>query len=224
MILLLLATAHAGSWGGLRNTAETLEPGEVVLRPPTARSAAALSSTTELFLTPFDGVVGGPRVGVEQALVTDGPVTWSLAPSIAEKWSLGRTDVRVESLVSGARGSDRVTLVTAVDLNFLRTTVLAEEKSREWSLDRVHVPVSLVYDHSLRDTVLRASGVVGVVDEGRTFTWGSLVGSWIHRWGGLHVELGAGLFVGQPSEHIFLGTYERTIVSAYPKVDLWWQF
>lgn len=224
MILLLLATAHAGSWAGLRNTAETLEPGEFLLRPPTGRSAAAITSTTEIFLTPFDGVVGGPRVGVEQVLVTSGPVTWSLAPSIAEKWSLGRTDVRVESFVSAACESDRVTLVTAVDLNFLRTTVLAEEKSREWSLDRVHVPVSLVYDHTMGDTVLRAAGVLGVYDEGRTFTWGSLAGAWIHRWGGFHLEAGAGLFVGKPSEHTFLGTYERTIVSGYPKVDLWWQF
>ena len=89
------------------------------------------------------------------------------------------------------RGSDRVTLVTAVDLNFLRTTVLAEEATREWSLDRVHVPVGLVYDHSLKDTVLRASGVLGVYDEGRAFTWGSLAASWFRRWGGLHVGCGA---------------------------------
>ncbi|MCB9780198.1 MAG: hypothetical protein H6742_16645 [Alphaproteobacteria bacterium] len=227
MILLCLwlwtMAAHAGSWAGMRNTADTLDPGEVVLRLPTGRSAVGLSPSTEVFLTPFDVVMGGTRLGVEQVVVERGAVAWSLSPSIAEKWSLGRTGLRLESVVTGTRGRTSASIVVAGDVNLLRQTTLGETASQRWTVDRVHVPVAVIVDHAWRDSVVRGTARVGLLDEGRAMTWGTVVGSFLHRFGGLHFEVGAGLFVGRPSEHTFLGTYEHLLVAPYPKLDLWWQ-
>lgn len=223
MLLLLLATAQAGTWGGLRHTADTLAPGEAVIRLPTGRSAVAAGPSTEVFLTPFDLTVGGTRVGLEQGLGRWGPLSWSVAPSVAEKWSLGRTALRLESFLSWEQGADRLTLLVAPDLNLMRRTTLADEATARWSLDRTHVPVSLVFDHTWTDTVVRVAGKLGVYDEGEALSHGTLAASWIHRHGGLHVELGAGVLVGRPSEQTFLGTYDYLLVMAYPRLDLWWQ-
>jgi len=222
-LLLLVSAAWADSWGGLRQTAEILEPREFVVRLPTGRSALGVGPSTEVFLTPFDMIVGGPRLGVEQAVGQWGPLSWSLAPSLAQKLSLRRTGLRLESFLSIEQGADRLSLVVAPDLNLMRRVTLSEEASSAWSLDRTHLPVSLVYDHQWTDTIVRVAGKVGVIDEDRAFSHGTLSASWIQRLGRLHVELGAGVLVGRPSEQTFLGTYERLLVTAYPRLDLWWQ-
>ena len=98
------------------------------------------------------------------------------------------------------------------------------QRTRELSWARTNLPVGLTYDHRWDKDVLRVASRLWVVDEEQTFTYGVGAMSWVHRWGKLHTEVGAGLLVGRPTEHEFLGRYLEVLVLGYPKVDLWMQF
>ena len=211
------------SWAGLRGTAETLDAGEAVVRLPTGRTSLGVTDRTELWLTPFDLLVGGTRVGIERRMLDVGDLSWSLTPSAAEQWTLQKTALQLDSTVSWTRGRHRVNLTGSVDLRLMRRAQLGEDVVHDWSVDRLMAPLTLAYDHTRGDTVLRGQLMVPVWDEGETANFGVLSGAVIHRFGRFHLDAGAGLLVGRPSEHLFLGTYEHLLVAAYPKVDLWLQ-
>ena len=120
-------------------------------------------------------------------------------------------------------GAGLLSLEVAPEGSLRRRTTLGEERQREVSFDRAHLPLALRYDHAWDASVLRLGVRLGVLDEGRSLTHSSVFASWVHSWGAVHTELGVGLFAGRPSEHTFLGTYKRTLVSAWPRLDLWWQ-
>jgi len=226
-VLILLTTALTAparadpSWAGLRGTAETLDAGEAVIRLPTGRSSLGVSDRAEVWVVPFELVLGGTRVGLERQLIDGDGLSWSVSPSVAEKWSLYKTSLQLASALSWERSVHRVNLLAAAELRLLRQASFAEEVTHTLSVDRVHVPLTVSYDHTRGDTVLRAQLMAPLLDEGEPLTFGVLSGAVIHRFGRFHLDAGAGLLVGRPSEHLFLGTYEHLLVAAYPRVDLW---
>lgn len=224
MILVLTSIAVAApDSGGLRDTAGTLDAGEVVVRLPTGRSAVGVGSRTEVWVTPVDAGLGGTRVGLEQTLLDRGPVVWSVTPSVGQKWSWGRTSLRLGTTLSTTWASSRLNLTVAPELGLLRETTLDATRSRDVALSRVHLPVEIAYDRLFSRATVRGAVRVWALDEGEALTYGVGTLSWIHQWGKVFTELGAGLLVGRPSEHHFLGRYQTTLVLPYPRVDLWLQ-
>ncbi|MEN0062158.1 MAG: hypothetical protein AAGA48_08385 [Myxococcota bacterium] len=224
MIALTTLALAAPSSSGLRDTAGTLEAGEVVVRLPTGRSAVGLTSTTEAWVTPFDVGLGGTRIGLEQTLVERRAVGWSVTPSIGQKWSLGRTSLRLSSTLSLTQPSSRINLTVAPELGILRETILDQTSSQRLELSRFHLPVEVAYDHLWDRALVRGAVRVWTLDEGEPLTYGTATASWIHQWGRLFTEVGAGLLIGRPSEHHFLGRYQTTLVLGFPRVDMWLQF
>lgn len=219
MIALLWAAA-ALAWSGLSGTADTVDRGDVVLRPPTGRSGVGVGPTTEVFAVPFDLTLLGTRAGVEQALL-DGPVTWSVSPSLGASWSLARASFRVDTHLSVDAGRERFHASVGADLRTLRQARLSDQRSHAVSVQRLHVPIGVSWDHAWTDTIVRTEVRVSLLDAGRPLTHGVASAQWIHRWGRFHLALGAGVLVGRPSEQVFLGRYLHTLVFPYPRVDLW---
>lgn len=220
-MLLLLSALAAGSSGGLPGTADTLSPGEVVLRVPTGTSAVGLTEESELWVVPYELWTGGTRLGVEYTVLSRDAVSLSLSPSVSEKWTLRRTALRLEGHLSVAGDRRRLTLSAAPQLRLMRQEQLSETLEHDLSIDRLHVPVTLTADATLGDSLLRARLTVAALDEGVPMTYGVLAGGLIRRLGRLHLDVGAGVLVGRPSEQVFLGTYHHRLVAAYPRMDLW---
>lgn len=227
--LLLTAVAAAsslGPWGGLRDTAGTGEAGDVVLRLPVADSSWSLTDRTELQLRPFELPIWGPRVAVEHVVLDDSGWTVSLRPALGLSRGLLSTRGEVLAAWTGARHRLGGTLQT--DVRLLRQTVLGTERTHEWSLQRVDVPLVLLWDWLPRgpdgDGMLRTRLRTLVHDEGEVFSYATLVESWTHRLGRrdrVFLEAGVAVLAGRPSEHVFLGRYETPLVLAYPRLDLW---
>ncbi|MEM6927949.1 MAG: hypothetical protein AAF602_13545 [Myxococcota bacterium] len=215
--------AAAPDPSGLRDTATTLGAGEVVVRLPTGRSAVGLGERTEVWVTPIDAGLGGTRIGMEQRLLDRGAVAWSVTPSVGQKWSGGRTSVRLATTVSTTWRQSRVNLTVAPELGWLREVALGEARSSTFGPSRLHVPVEVAYDHLFERAIVRGTVRAWTLDEGEPLTYGVTTLSWIHQWGRVFTELGAGLLVGRPSEHHFLGRYQTTLVVPYPRLDLWLQ-
>ena len=223
-LLLATAVALAPTSGALRNTAATLDSGEVVLRIPTAPSAVGLTSKTEVWVVPVDLLIGGPRLGVEQQLCNTEAFSLSVAPSIGQKLSMGRTSFKVNGVASYKWGPNRVNAVVAPELRLLRTLTLGEALSDELRFDRLHVSTRLAWDHDWKSGTTRLQTSVMVYDETEWATFATVGGQYIHRFGVAHLAGGVSLLVGQPTEHVFLGNYEHTLVSLYPTLDMWFQF
>ena len=210
------------SWAGLRDTADTLPDGEWAVRLPTGRTALGVRDGTEVWVQPIGMGFAGSRLGLEQAVLSRGDWRWSLAPSVGTTWSLREGGVELRSSLSATAGAHRLNLTAAVRGRVLRQVRLDDTRSRALSADRLLVPVALTHDQRLGESLWRTRLMVAVVDEGEALTYGTLSSSWGHAFGRLHAEVGAGVLVGQPSEHVFLGHYHRTLVAAYPTLDLWW--
>lgn len=229
LIVMLGSTtsAWADDWRGLRNTAGTLEQLEVVLRLPTGPSAIGVGPSTELTVTPMDisdlSAIG-TRLGAKQDLFQSDRFTWSVAPSLLQSWSLGRNELRLQSLHSLTMSRHRLHLDLGLELGVLRRKTMSTDSSK-WHVDRVHVPAELGYDFAWSGrTLLRGSLRPMVYDEGRWLTYTHVRAAWVRRWGVFHLALGAGALIGKPSEHVFLGTYDHVLAFAYPQIDLWFQF
>lgn len=221
--LLLPLSAAASSWGGLSDTAGTLSAGEVVVRVPTGTSAVGLTDTTEIQVTPYELWIGGTRIGIEQTLLQTDRLALSLAPSLAEKWTLRRTAAELSVLVSLTGDRSRLTAALSGRLRLLRQATLGESTTHTLSFDRAHVPAALTYDHLFADSLIRTRLTVAVLDEGAPLTHGVLSTGYIRRFGRVHVDLGVGVLLGTPSEHTFLGTYTHRLLAAYPRADFWIQ-
>ena len=223
------AASSLGSWGALRDTAGTGEAGTVALRLPVAASSWSITDRTELQLTPFELPVWGPRLAVEQVVLNDGPWTVSLRPAVGA--SQGLLSLRAEALAAWTGAHHRFGATTAADTRLLRQTVLAEERSHSWSLQRIDVPLVLHWDWMPGgpdgDGLLRSRVRTLIHDEGELFTYATLIESWTQRLGKhdrVFLEAGLAMLVGKPSEHVFLGRYLTTLLVPYPRMDLWVQF
>ncbi|MEO0605903.1 MAG: hypothetical protein AAF211_31020 [Myxococcota bacterium] len=224
MIFVFVSAAGAApDASGLRDTAGTLDAGELVVRLPTGRTAVGLAERTEIWVTPIDAGLGGTRIGLEQTVVDGSALAWSVTPSVGQKWSGGRTSVRLSTTMSTMWNRSRINLTLAPELGLLRETELGETRSRTLGPSRFHLPVEVAYDHLFPRALVRGTVRAWALDEGAPWTYGVGTVSWIHQWGRVFTELGAGLLVGRPSEHHFLGRYQTTLVLPYPRLDLWLQ-
>lgn len=228
MMALLLGAALAGApeagWGALRDTAGTVGKGAWAVRTPLGRSSIGLTDSTDLVVQPFDIRIGGTRVGVEQTVFDRGAWTVSVLPSVGEKWSLGRTSLRADALASVGTQRIRGNLGIGVNTRLLRQTTLGAEATSDLGVERVDVPLTLSLDLLREDTVWRVQVRTPLHDEGRALNWASAQASWIHRFGRVYLDLGLGVLVGKPSEHVFLGEYLHPLVIGYPRMDLWFAF
>jgi hypothetical protein len=227
-LLLLFGAALAGApeagWGALRDTAGTVGQGAWVVRTPLGRSSVGLGETTDLVVQPFDIRIGGTRVGVEQTVLDRGAWTVSVLPSIGEKWSLGRTSLRADVLASVEGARLRGNAGLGVNMRLLRQTTLSETATSTLGLERVDVPLTLSLDLLAEETVWRVQLRTPLHDEGAALGWVGGQASWIHRFGRVYLDLGLGVLVGRPTEHVFLGEYLHPLVVGYPRMDLWFAF
>lgn len=196
----------------------TLDPGAAVVRLPIGMSAVGLTERVELQVTPFDLTRGGTRLGAGLDL---GPVT--LSPSIAQKWSLGRTSGRLEATVGQTHGAHAWTLTVGADVRLLRQVTLADQADATWHIERVHAPVTVGWGWTGPSWDALASIQVAVWDEGKLATFATGRAMAVRRWDHLFVGFGVGGLVGRPSEHLFLGAYEHRLGIAYPLLDLGYQ-
>jgi len=224
MLVLAAQAQDVPSWGGLRDTAGTLPAGEWAVRLPTGRSAVGLTDRTEVWVQPVGMAFAGSRLGLEQLVVDQGAWAWSLAPAAGSAWTGREAAAELRSYLSYSAGDHRLNLTVAGRGRLVRQAQLSDTRSHAWSADRLLVPVALAHDLSRGQSIWRTRLMVAAIDEGVPLSYGTLSASWIHAFGRLHVELGAGVLVGKPSEHVFLGTYEHTLAVMYPTADLWWSF
>jgi len=229
MMVFLFSTAMAAGWGGLRDTAGTVDQGDVVVRLPVGTSAVGLTDHTELQVQPFDLYIWGPRVGIEQVVVDDGPWTLSVRPSVATSGGIWST--RAEALVAWTGDHHRFGGTVAGDGRWMRQTILGADKTHAWSLLRVDVPLVATWDWMPGgpegDGMLRSRVRAVLYDEGDTLDFYTVTESWTHRLGKrdrFFLETGVSMLVGRPSEHVFLGDYAYFLVMPYPRIDVWWQF
>ena len=214
----LLALAFATP--DLTHTAETLDAGAVVVRLPTGPSAVGLTDGTDLFVTPWDVGIGGPRVGVEQAVMD----FWSLRPSLGTKTTGKRTSVRLDSTVSTQVGKSQFSASIGADLRLLRRVELGTERTSEWSIDRIQIPLNGIWDWTANRSTIRTRVTLPLRDRGQTLTYGTGSVSYLHDFGKLHTETGVGLLLGRPRDAIALDTYDWFFTLPYPKLDMWMVF
>jgi len=232
MLAWLLSAALASTtWSGVPDTAGTVDAGEVVVRLPYGRSSVGLSEKTELMVIPLDVPLRGTRVGVEHEVGSTQTWTVSVVPSAAMKWSGGRVSTRVDALAARTWTHHRAHLGLSSDARLLRQTTLGETRTVAWSLERVDVPLTVAWDWmpdgASGRTMVRTKLRTPLHDEGEALNWLTAQAGWLRRCGAkqrLHIDLGVGTLVGQPTEHIFLGDYSHTLVMAWPRVDVWLQF
>ncbi len=210
------------SWGGLRDTADTLPRGEWAVRLPTGRTALGIRDGTELWVQPVALAAAGTRVGVEQVVLARGGWRGSLSPSVAGTWAGTEGALELRAISSHTAGPHRLNLSAAGRGRLLRQAQLGEERTHTLSMDRLLLPVAVGYDYTAGRSVWRGELTVAALDEGEALPWGTLSASRAHAFRRLHVEPGVGLLVGSPSEHFFLGRYQHTLVTLYPTLDLWW--
>ena len=231
MALICLSGALAGepTWAGLRDTAQTVGQGDVVVRLPTGVSSVGLTERTELQLQPFDLVVWAPRVSVQQQVAATGDWTVAVRPSLAGSRERGST--RAEVLAGWTAAHHRLGATLAADARWMRQTVLGAERAHAWSLSRVDVPLVVTWDWLPSGDdgqgLLRSRVRTMLHDEGDALDVAVVTESWVHRLGKrdrLFLETGVSTLVGTPSEHVFLGDYQYRLVMAYPRVDLWMHF
>lgn len=218
--LWLCAVAVAADWL-VPGSAQLPGPGQVVLALPTAQSSVGLGAHSALVLVPFEMRVGGPRLGVEAGMEAG---DWQLAvlPSLGVK--VQGTQGLGELGLSAGRGvgAGRIDLSLSPSLRVDLQHRLGTEDSRQFQQGRAHLPVSVAYTHLWTRHALRLRGTWMLYDEGRLSTFGTLGVDGMRRWEHLQVSVGVHGLVGTPSEQLFLGRYEHTLVAAYPKLGLWW--
>lgn len=239
--VLLAAPAEAKELtsGEFRNTADTTEAGEIVLHPLFLPSSAGLAKNLDLKFPSILGLVGGPMLGVEYAVVSNDAIAVSIEPRGNIGWTFdsysaggsGRFTLRLGENRLNVSGGALYTRLPSVSVaapapatettGTTGTTGTAPPSAPTTTIGAsyVAVPVNVGFDAVASDhTTYRftAQTDLGTLDAGVPFSM--FAANWNHgsKDGSFRLALGVALLVGANPIATTLSAMPDDMTSALP--------
>lgn len=242
VLVLLIAAAEAKELhsGEFRNTADTTEPGEVVLHPLFMRSSAGLAKNLDLKFPGILGLAAGPMLGFEYAVVSNDSLALSVEPQGRIGWtfadysaggsarftkrlgdhqlnvSAGATYTKYPTLSAPTPPSTPGTSVPTTTTTGIPAPTIPTPSVE---LSRVSVPINVGFDIVASDyTRYRLAAQTDVADATNGFPFSSFAANWNHgaKDGSFRVALGAAVLVGPNPIPTMLSSMPDELTSLLP--------